>query len=287
MKQRILSCDWEITTNCNLHCLHCINNHFYANIKTSNCFKIIDYLSNRGCKSINFTGGEPLTRKDIFKIIKYARDKGIKCRILTNGLLITKENISKIKKWISYVGISLEGLEKENDSIRGKGSFKKTLKSIELLKNKKIRFGIYTVLTKYNKIRFKEFLINIGKKNPANISLNELVVRGRTRKNKKQIYYKPVKKEIINILKEVFPQEKFREEKGCLINTKRIFLNPVGKVYLCTEIYQNNPRAYVGDLSKDLYNKINRPKINKCRYYSIASNKISLNLISQNYCLLK
>ena len=47
--------------------------------------------------------------------------------ISTNGTLITKEIAAKLKKiGLSYVGVSLDGLEKTHDRFRGKkGAFER------------------------------------------------------------------------------------------------------------------------------------------------------------------
>jgi MoaA/NifB/PqqE/SkfB family radical SAM enzyme len=138
MTLKIRECDWEITTRCNLKCKHCLIKKSKAELNTKECIQVIDNLFNLGCKKITFTGGEPLIKKDIMKIIEHSQKKGIENWIFTNGTLINKKNINQIKKFITYIGFSLEGFENENDILRGKGSFKQTLRAITLVKDKNI-----------------------------------------------------------------------------------------------------------------------------------------------------
>ena len=67
-----------------------------------------------------FSGGEPLMRPDLPELAEYAVAKGMRAVISTNGTLITREKARIFKEiGLSYVGISLDGLEEVNDRFRG------------------------------------------------------------------------------------------------------------------------------------------------------------------------
>ena len=120
---------WNITKRCNLKCIHC-----YAHAKatpadneltTEEGKALIDDLAAFGAPVILFSGGEPLMREDLPELAEYAVSKGMRAVISTNGTLITPEVARKLKEiGLSYVGISLDGMEKTHDHFRGqKGSF--------------------------------------------------------------------------------------------------------------------------------------------------------------------
>jgi MoaA/NifB/PqqE/SkfB family radical SAM enzyme len=68
---------------------------------------------------INITGGEPFVRKDISKIIEIIRPKTKRIVISTNGFF-TDRIINLCKQYPDIgIRISIEGLQKTNDSIRG------------------------------------------------------------------------------------------------------------------------------------------------------------------------
>ena len=106
---------------------------------------------------INITGGEPLCNPHLFKILDLIKkdEELISFSILTNGTLITKNIAKKIKSYNPYyVQVSLEGGQKTNDYIRGKGTYKKIAKGIKNLKKYNIFTSISFTATTLN---YKEF----------------------------------------------------------------------------------------------------------------------------------
>ncbi|MFH1453414.1 MAG: radical SAM protein, partial [Armatimonadota bacterium] len=95
--------------------------------------------------------GEPLTRSDLFHLASYAGSKGLKYVLSTNGTLISKSTAQNIKKTgFSYVGISLDGMEKTNDFFRGrKGAFTDALRGLENCTEINQRVGLRLTLTKH------------------------------------------------------------------------------------------------------------------------------------------
>lgn len=144
----------ELTRVCNLRCKHCLNN---SGIKESNeieyseLLRIIKLLIQAGIFEIRFTGGEPLLYPKIFDIIKLCTDNGIYVSMGTNGTLMTESVIKKLKKCgLNKVIISLDGTKKSHDSIRGTGTYDKTINAINLLKKYKIDYKINSVIMKNN-----------------------------------------------------------------------------------------------------------------------------------------
>ena len=197
-----------------------------------------------------------------------------------------------IKKFVDYIGVSLEGNNANNNLVRGLNSYNKTIKTLKLLKRYEIPFGIYLTLNKMNIKSLKQILLKIKKIDPTNISLNELVLRGRARKNRKELYLKLNKEEIFQTIKEVFPKENLKLEKGCNINPKKIFLTSEGKFYFCTEIRQCKRSMSLGSFiptklhkfTKFLKEFSKRKKEKSCPYVSYSSNKITLNFLTGEKC---
>jgi MoaA/NifB/PqqE/SkfB family radical SAM enzyme len=139
---------FELTNKCNLNCKWCGVKKGSSVLSFSRIKSVID---RNNPKYVEFTGGEPLLRKDIFKLIDYCKSKGMFVSINTNGTLINERNAGKINADI--VRISIDGTEKINDKIRGKGSFRKAVKGLNSLKkfNKKSKIIISTAIGKDNK----------------------------------------------------------------------------------------------------------------------------------------
>jgi len=147
---------WNVTKSCNLNCIHCYANAqtkaYKDAIDTDKAKSIIDDLADFNIPVILFSGGEPLLRKDIVELISYAVKKGIRAVLSTNGTLIDQDTAKRLKDaGLSYAGISLDGLEKINDSFRGiKGAFKKALQGIQNCKKAGIKAGIRFTISRLN-----------------------------------------------------------------------------------------------------------------------------------------
>ena len=113
---------------------------------------LIDDLASFGSPVILFSGGEPLIRKDILQLIRYAVANGRRAVISTNGTLINKRLAEELKDiGLSYVGISLDGLETIHDAFRGiPGSFARVMNAIENCKSVGLKVGLRFTINKRN-----------------------------------------------------------------------------------------------------------------------------------------
>jgi 12,18-didecarboxysiroheme deacetylase len=147
---------WNITRRCNLKCVHCYahakNIPFDNELSTTEGKDLIDDLAEFGVPVILFSGGEPLVRKDLPELAGYAVKKGMRAVISTNGTLITPQTARTLKDiGLSYVGISLDGMEEINDRFRGvKGAFRSALKGIENCNKAGIKVGLRFTINKSN-----------------------------------------------------------------------------------------------------------------------------------------
>lgn len=147
---------WNVGRRCNLKCIHCYsqsNDREYSDeLTTEEGFALIDDLAQFGSPVLLFSGGEPLMRPDLFDLIAHARSKGMRAVLSTNGTLITKEIAQKLKDFdLSYVGISLDGLEKIHDSFRGKkGAFKEAIAGLRNCREVGIKVGLRFTINKKN-----------------------------------------------------------------------------------------------------------------------------------------
>lgn len=143
-----------VTYRCNSRCLHCsiwsmksvdeAPPSFYVNLPET-------------LREINISGGEPFLRDDLFEICETLDHRCRKPRILinTNGLLperIERTTKELIRFFRIAVRVSIDGLERTNDSIRGiEGHFKKAIETLERLKRIGLKdVGISFTLAKGN-----------------------------------------------------------------------------------------------------------------------------------------
>ena len=147
---------WNITRRCNLKCIHCYaqakDQSFDNELTTEEGKNLIDDLSQYKVPVLLLSGGEPTIRKDLPELAAYAIEKGMRAVISTNGTLITQQMARVLKDiGLSYVGISLDGMEKIHDRFRGvKGAFRSALEGIKNCQDAGIKVGLRFTINKFN-----------------------------------------------------------------------------------------------------------------------------------------
>ena len=132
------------TSACNFHCIGCwaaeYGNHM--NLTYEELEEIVNQGTALGTYLYLFTGGEPLIRKkDIIRLCETYPDCVFSS--FTNGTLIDEEFADEMLRVKNFVpAISIEGFEEATDSRRGAGTYQKIIRAMEILKKKKLPFGI-------------------------------------------------------------------------------------------------------------------------------------------------
>ena len=155
-KENNCNVPWAIlmdpTSACNLQCTGCWAAD-YGN-KMNMGFETLDSIIEQG-KALGtymyiYSGGEPLVRKDdIIRLCEKHND----CEFLafTNATLIDESFADEMLRVKNFVpAISVEGFEEETDFRRGKGTYAAIVKAMEILKRKKLPFGISCCYTSMN-----------------------------------------------------------------------------------------------------------------------------------------
>lgn len=155
-KENNCSVPWAIlmdpTSACNLKCTGCWAAE-YGN-KMNMSIDVLDSIIQQGKKMGTYmyiySGGEPLVRKkDIIKLCEKHKD----CAFLsfTNGTLIDEDFADEMLRVKNFIpAISVEGFEEETDFRRGKGTYNAVVKAMEILRKKKLPFGVSCCYTRKN-----------------------------------------------------------------------------------------------------------------------------------------
>ncbi len=107
-----------LTYRCNAKCNMCDVWHHPTKPQEEITVEDIDKLPS-GLRFVNITGGEPFIRQDIAEIIEVIRPKTKRIVISTNGFF-TDRIVELCKNYPDLgIRISIEGLQKTNDAIRG------------------------------------------------------------------------------------------------------------------------------------------------------------------------
>jgi 12,18-didecarboxysiroheme deacetylase len=176
---------WNVGRRCNLRCVHCYSHsrdqEYTGELTRDEGMRLIDDLAAFGAPVILFSGGEPLMRPDIFDLIAHARQLGVRAVISTNGTLITPEVAARLKEFgLSYVGVSLDGLEETNDRFRGvKGAFTRALEGIRNCQSAGIKVGLRFTMNRRNAQDIGGIFDLIEQENIPRVCFYHLVYAGR------------------------------------------------------------------------------------------------------------
>ena len=155
-KENDCNVPWAIlmdpTSACNMHCTGCWASEYgnKLNLTLEELDSVICQGKKMGTYFYIFSGGEPTVRKD--DIIRLC-DMHPDCAFLafTNGTLIDEAFANEMLRVKNFVPtISIEGFEEATDSRRGKGTYKKVIETMQLLKHNKLPFGISLCYTSTN-----------------------------------------------------------------------------------------------------------------------------------------
>ncbi len=123
----------SLTPSCNLNCIYC---HAEGEIRpeaemsAGEIAEIMRVADKFGIRSIKFTGGEPLLRKDVCEIIESV-PKGMESSMTTNGTLLADIAPDLKSAGLSRVNVSLDSLNHETyKKITGSDSLGEVLEGI-------------------------------------------------------------------------------------------------------------------------------------------------------------
>jgi len=179
---------WEITTACNLKCVHC---HAYGGaaasdeLTTQEAKRMLDGLAGVAeFRMLAFTGGEPLVRKDLFELMAYAQALGFTNTLATNATLIDDAVARDLRRQGVVIGaVSLDGFSAEtHDSIRGQpGSFDAALRGMRALRRAGILLQVNITAMEYNLDQMDELIALVEEKGTGILLMYQLVPVGRGR----------------------------------------------------------------------------------------------------------
>ncbi len=146
---------WHITQRCELNCRHCYDRSERKEVGLSEgktllnqFYTFCDRYHVQG--QVTFTGGNPILHPKFEELYLAANERGFRTALLANPT-----NRTVLEKLIEiqmpeFYQISLEGLEKHNDYIRGKGHYQRSLQFLALLRELEVYSMVMLTLTKAN-----------------------------------------------------------------------------------------------------------------------------------------
>jgi len=274
-------CFFAIDNVCNNRCEMCsIWKEEPRIVSLEDAKRVIDRLKENNFQVLQLTGGEPLLNPNFLEIVKYA--KGLKFLVFapTNGTLIDEHMAQKIKESkIDQISVSLHHYKPEVfEKISGKkGILESVVKSIELLKGKKVPVSVLCTISRSNKDDIEEIVKFVDKMDvtlsfclPVSISTTSFKLGGNgdsvdlSKEEMKEVLFKIIglKKGGYNIANTLdFMMDMIRHLDGknryeCLGGSKLIYIDWNLNVFPC--MCKGEP------VSIDKYDFKPHEKCNKC-----------------------
>lgn len=263
----------HFTHSCNLCCTHCFQNSSRNSDKSIHLnpekwIEIFMQFEELNMHNVIISGGEPMFYEGFEKVMTRAVNLRLSYVILTNGMLITSQNIHLFKHKNVQLTISVDGHTSEiHEKIRGKNTFDKLDKILDLLVDNNININIAHTVNKINQSYIEDFIQYIKSKRIRSISFGIIEPTGRANLNKmlllmkneeKMVYEKFcfLEKKYQNELSINFPNLSYVQDAPdyssnniiyCSAGTKRIAINSAGELYPCIKAFSYD-ELKIGDL---------------------------------------
>jgi MoaA/NifB/PqqE/SkfB family radical SAM enzyme len=125
---------WQITNECNLACLHCIEESgpgkaFPDELDEKQVFRVLDQMIEHDIPYLSFSGGEPMLHPHFFRMVEHVCASGAQLKIETNGHYLSRENCERLRDLgVKAVQLSLDGATRATfNRMRVRGEFNTAL----------------------------------------------------------------------------------------------------------------------------------------------------------------
>lgn len=119
----------QITSACNLACKHCyLGEEPHQELPAEQVRAVLAEFEEMQGLRVLITGGEPLLHREFSEINEMLPDFYVRKVLFTNGTLLKRETLRGLK--VDEIQVSIDGLERAHDSLRGTGTFRRTLEAV-------------------------------------------------------------------------------------------------------------------------------------------------------------
>lgn len=255
----------ELTHRCNLSCRHCYlvpqDRRHPSELTLSEWEKVFVGLSDMGTLFITFTGGEPILYPDFLGVFQLAREYRFAVRLFSNGTLIDPHLASHLATLQPLeVEISLYAAREDIHDwfSRTPGSYRSTLKGIDLLVKQGVKVNIKTTILSCNQNEIAP-LKQLARERGANVYFSFLL-SPRDNGDPTPLAFQLNSEEIQHCLGQIqdsghlipntqsLPPDP--NDPVCGAGRNSVAISPEGEIYPCVQIRQPAGNALSQDFSQ-------------------------------------
>jgi len=172
----------QITNRCNLQCRHCyIGEGSHQDLSRKQIQEVLEQFEEIQGLRLLLSGGEPLLHPNFWEVNEVLRDYAFRSVLLSNGTLISKEVAKKLR--VHEVQISLDGMKEGHESLRGEGTFEKTVTAVDHLQGANIRVSVAAIIQRRNLSEFDQMASLLKSKHVEEWNVDVPCVEGRLKEN--------------------------------------------------------------------------------------------------------
>jgi len=148
---------WQITNECNLACLHCIEESgpgkaFSDEMTDRQVFGVLDQIIAQDVPYLSFSGGEPMVHPRFFDMVEHVCRHGAQLKVETNAHYLDPEACARLKRYgVKAVQVSMDGASRETfNRMRVRGDFDRAIAGIRNLRDAGVPIEINYSPTGFN-----------------------------------------------------------------------------------------------------------------------------------------
>lgn len=144
----------QLLYRCNFSCKHCFHGDLLASrdaFTPAQATAMIDHFqATYFLEAVTLLGGEPLLYPNLASVALHAKSRGLAVEICTNGHPGFRERLRQVAPYLDKFRVSLDGLGRNHDSMRQRGSFEGALQMIDFTRSLGIPTGATMTVTRRN-----------------------------------------------------------------------------------------------------------------------------------------
>lgn len=168
----------HLTWRCDFSCRHCYHGEARAeDLSVFSLRRMLEEFEAIGGLRLLLSGGEPLQYPHFWQLNDALPHYDLRAVLMTNGALLTPAAARRLN--VHEVQVSLDGLERSHDALRGAGSFRAALAGLSAAREAGLTVSVASTVNALNLDDFDDLAHIVGEFDPWQWTIEVPAVAGR------------------------------------------------------------------------------------------------------------